>query len=404
MARARRGQTPPLIDLLAREPHRFDTRQAVRVLELHREITDGAEVRFRSSLSLAFPVSDIESVSVPPLPKHPREAKQHAVVTVSFLGLGGASGPLPAPYTEFLAAAARRRDTTGRDFLDLFNHRLVTAAMDLARLYRPALQRGPPQDSNLARQCFALMGLGTPHIRTAIADRAPALLPLAALVNQRPLSAHAIEQAVNAHLGFAYLGPRPRDQARRARLAHARVVPFRGGWLRVPREQRTALGRNGRNRRLGRDAMLGGKLWEQSAGIVLALGPMAIEEAERLFPTARGKRYRDLAGLLDFLVGGEVEIDLRLLVTTASIRPSRLVRRDPEIGADAPAAARPWRLGWNSWLTRDAAARRDGAVLGRTARLGGGVDGKAAPARLGGRAAPEIRVVALPLGPVPPAS
>jgi type VI secretion system protein ImpH len=361
MASASRGQTSPLIDLLALEPHRFDPRQAVRVLEARRPSEPGQAVRFRSSLSLAFPIGDIESVRWPGVPQQP-------VVTVGFLGLGGATGPLPAPFTEHIAAAARRREFAGRDFLDIFNHRLVTAAMDLARLFRPALQRGPPQKSNLARQSYAVMGLGTRGTRPAIAPRAPAFLPLAALISQRPLSAHAIERAVTARFGI-----------------RARVIPFRGDWLRVPPEQRSVLGRGGRNRRLGRDAMLGGKVWDQSAGIVLELGPMSLAEAERLFPGAAAARYGDLVALLDFLVEGAVAIELRLFVTEDSIGRSRLARTS--------------RLGWNSWVTRRAGTRHGVEPPGRSFRPGR--DRQDAPAEPGQPGAVETRIVVLPCGPAP---
>lgn len=360
MASASRGQTPPLIDLLAREPHRFDPRQAVRVLEARRPAEPGWAVRFRSSLSLGFPIGDIESVQRPGDPRPP-------VVTVSFLGLGGATGPLPAPFTEHIAAAARRREFAGRDFLDIFNHRLVTAAMDLAKLFRPALQRGSPQDSNLARQSFALMGLGTRGMREAIEPHAAALLPLAALVSQRPLSAHAIERAVTAHFGI-----------------RARVVPFRGDWLRVAPEQRSVLGRGGRNRRLGQDAMLGGRIWDQSAGIVLELGPMPLDQAQRLFPAAPETLHGDLVALLDFLVEGAVAIELRLLVTEDSIGRSELKRSS--------------RLGWNSWLTRRAGARHGESAPGRISRVGRGRDTAAEPR---GGAAVATRIVMLPCTPLP---
>ncbi len=322
-------------------------------------------MRFRSSLSLAFPVGDIESVKLSGLQPH--------VVTVSFFGLGGPTGPLPVPFTEHVAAAARRRltatarirDTAGRDFLDIFNHRLVASAMNLARLFRPALQRGLPQDSNLARQCYALMGLGTPCTGAALGPGAAALLPLAALVNQRPLSAHAIERAVTAQFGIA-----------------ARVVPFRGGWLRVPTEQRSVIGRRGRNRRLGQDAMLGGRIWDQSAGIVLELGPMPLDEAERLFPGAPASRHRDLVALLDFLVEGAMAIELRLLVTKDSIGRTAL----------SPTS----RLGWNSWLTRRPGGRHGESAPSRPGRGQGG-----APAETGGAAAVATRIVMLPCCPVP---
>src|SRR5271170_8150228 len=130
MATTVRRSVRPLIELLAAEPYRFDSRQAVRVLELMvpgsvpvgllGDPSDEA-VAFRSSLSTAFPASDIDRVEMPPPPSGRR-----SVVTVNFLGLGGAFGPLPVGLTELVATRARRGDTATRDFLDIFNHRLVS--------------------------------------------------------------------------------------------------------------------------------------------------------------------------------------------------------------------------------------------------------------------------------------
>lgn len=321
MASARGGQTDHLIDLLRREHFRFDSRQALRVLEIRQRKVDGADVAFRSSMSLTFPVSDIETVVVPD------DAGVSPVVTVSFLGLGGATGPLPTPYTEHLNAATRRGLTAGRDFLDIFNNRLVMSAMDLAKLFSPAIQAGRPQESSLAKQFYALLGLGTPAILETIPDLAPALLPLAALINQRPLSAHAIERAVTSCFGVP-----------------ARVMPFRGAWLHVSRQQRTEIGKKGRNHRLGMDAMLGGKLWDQSANITLTLGPMSLDTAERFLPgpnTPKDSVQPRLAALLNFLVDGDVGIGTQLIVDPDTVRASRLT------------SAQPMRLGWTSWLRGD---------------------------------------------------
>ena len=324
MASTRGGQTDHLIDLLRREPYRFDSRQAMRVLEIRQRRVEGPDVAFRSSMSLSFPVSPIETVVVP------EETGSPPVITVSFLGLGGATGPLPAPYTEHLNAATRRGITAGRDFLDIFNNRLVMSAMNLAKLFSPAIQAGRPQESSLAKQLYALLGLGTPGILETIPNLAPTLLPLAALINQRPLSAHAIERAVTSQFGVP-----------------ARVKPFRGAWLRVSRQQRTSIGKMGRNQRLGMDAMLGGKLWDQSANITLTLGPMSLDAAERFLPGQTAPKdsvQPRLAALVNFLVDGDVGVGTRLIVDPDTLRPSRLT------------AAQPMRLGWTSWLRSDSPA------------------------------------------------
>src|SRR5215468_9827462 len=114
---------------LFEEGHRFDFYQAVRLLELlypsRVAVGTGAEpdkeaVRFTSSASLAFPATAITTI----------QARNHdvppAAMTVNFLGLAGCLGPLPAHYTERLLERAWRQDTAFRDFLDIFNHRLVS--------------------------------------------------------------------------------------------------------------------------------------------------------------------------------------------------------------------------------------------------------------------------------------
>jgi len=47
-------------------------------------------------------------------------------VHVNFMGIAGIQGPLPLPYTEILMSRMRQKDMAFRDFLDIFNHRLVS--------------------------------------------------------------------------------------------------------------------------------------------------------------------------------------------------------------------------------------------------------------------------------------
>ena len=350
MARARRQPAASLIALLRHDVARFEADQVARILTARQARIGGAPVRYRGTLSLAFAPSDVIAVEVPRTDAPPTDAP---IVTVAFLGLGGATGPLPTPYIEHLAAAARRGDSAGQDFLDLFNHRLIAAAFDGARLFRPVLQPGTPEESTLARQCRALLGLGTPGLVDALAhlgpELEPALLPLAGLLNQRPVSAHAIERALAVLIGTAVAGA-------------VRVRPFRGGWLPLPDGQRTAIGRPGRNRVLGVDAVLGARAWQQDAGITVEIGPVTLAQARRLLPT--GALFATLAGVLDFVTDDGQAAALRLIVRADTLPRARLGR------------AGAMRLGWTAWLRTSVRegprGRLDAARLGRTARLGSG--------------------------------
>src|SRR5206468_7857595 len=79
-------------------------------------------LRFRNSLSLAFPASEIESMQV--------EAADgggmpRIHITPAFIGLLGASGTLPLHDTERAARANLGADESWKPFVDLFSNRAV---------------------------------------------------------------------------------------------------------------------------------------------------------------------------------------------------------------------------------------------------------------------------------------
>jgi type VI secretion system protein ImpH len=328
----RRG-VRPLIELLTAEPYRFDSRQVVRVLGslapgaaplgLRSDPYDEA-MAFRSSLGVAFPASDIDRVEIPAQ----RDRSQRPVVTVNFLGLGGAFGPLPVGLSELVARRARGGDTASRDFLDIFNHRLVSLMMRCWRLFRLALQDTSPEETSFAFYLFALLGLATEGMRTTLGrhsrnrldglDRS--LLGLTGLLNQRPLSLHALERTLAVHFGLP-----------------VRVIPLRGVWLDLEPEERTTIGARGRNQVLGDGAVLGGRVWDQAGGILIAVGPMTFREALTFLPN--GTAFAKMRTLADFLLGGAFAVSLRLTINPQDMPVSRL-----EHGGSM-------RLGWAAWLT-----------------------------------------------------
>jgi type VI secretion system protein ImpH len=334
---------------LAEEPERFDFFQAVRLIEGRTAKTrpvapvgTGAEadeeaVRFKANLSSAFPSGDIADYE-PPL-----EPGDRARLTVNFLGLVGAFGPLPTPIAELVANRRRARDAEAEassDFLDIFNHRLVSLMMRVRRSHRLALQSGAPDETIFASILFALLGLGTKGLRQTargsdrMMDRG--LLHLAGLLNQRPTSLHVIERAVGHYLGI------PVDS-----------VPFQGAWLALPEDQTMVLGRRGRNNRLGAGSLVGRRVWSQTCGIKLVLGPLTLDEFDRLLPT--GDAHDPLKRLLGFMLGGQTHVDLELRLVTRELE--RWIGAKPAGSGSASGPKAPLRLGsnglrlgWNSWL------------------------------------------------------
>jgi len=126
--------------LIGEEPYRFEFFQAVRVLErLLRERNAPGRfanpqteaVRFAAHNSTTFPASEIQSLQW-------REGRAPLMV-VNFMGLTGPEGVLPLYYTQFVAERVRAKDTAARDFLDIFNHRMISLFYQAWEKYRFAI-------------------------------------------------------------------------------------------------------------------------------------------------------------------------------------------------------------------------------------------------------------------------
>lgn len=323
----------PVADLLAEEGFRFEFHQAVRLLEILRPdaepLGEGSDVRaeavrFRSHVGLDFPAADVVQVSRPDGPAGPAE------MAVAFLGAAGGLSPLPRPFTELVLERTARKDTALRDFLDIFNHRLVSLMYRVRKKHRIGLATVSPEKTGLAEHLYALMGLGTPGLRGRMDVDDRALLAYAGLLSQRPRSLTALEQVLTDHLGVPVAGEQ-----------------FRGRWLTLEEDQRTRIGRLGENHALGAGAVLGGRFWDQQGTFELRVGPLPLERFLDFLPP--GSAFRPLADLTRFHVGTELDFTVRLLLRAGEVPPSRL------------GAAGGTRLGWTSWLkTRPRAA--DGEV------------------------------------------
>ncbi|WP_114913151.1 type VI secretion system baseplate subunit TssG [Acidibrevibacterium fodinaquatile] len=325
---------------LLAEPFRFDVRQAVRLLEwIARRSAEAGDahasgavvgplplglgsdprheaVRLRGSFTDRFPPSDIEALSRDPADGQP-------VLTVAFFGLGGALGPLPPPLSARVVARTRAHDYAARDFLDIFNHRLLSLFLRQWRLFHPALQDPDAPASPARLPLLALLGLATlPESGpAAAASRLPgvmqSLIAAAGLLNPRPVSGQALQRLLANHFGVP-----------------VRLRPLQGRWLLLAADQLTRLGQTGM---LGRGAMLGRKVWDQQAGLEIEIGPMAWLRFLPLLPGGAG--HDQLQALVAFALGGAFDVNVRLLLRAAEVPGARLGRA----GA---------RLGWTSFLGR----------------------------------------------------
>ena len=328
---AKSWRTDPSVEqVLFEEGYRFDFFQAVRLLErlypdgqpVGQDVNPAREVvRFHAHQSLSFPPSAIHQL----LP--PEHGSGPAHMTVAFMGLTGPLGALPRHYTELLLERLRyHRDRTLRDFLDLFNHRLITLfyrAWEKYRVpiaYERALLKGAGED-RFSLYLFDLIGLGTAGLRGRMAVNDGALLFYAGLLAQRPHSASALCGILQDYFGVPVT-----------------VAQFVGEWLPLATTDRSCLGMGATNNALGSTAVCGDRVWDQQATFRLQLGPLPYAAFCRFLPT--GSALQPLLGMTRFYAGEESDFTVQLTLKAAEVPGCRL----GETGAQAP------RLGWSTWL------------------------------------------------------
>lgn len=318
-------------DWLFAEPWEFEFFQAVRLLELlYHDRTPPGEgfsaaeevVRFRSTVTQVFAASEVQALARPPAPGEPPE------MSVNLSSLGGATGPLPADDSDRVIERAWRKDFAGRDFLDLFHHRLLSLLVRTRKAHHPSYTALTPFEGPIASYLYAFFGLApeTLQNRTRVADRA--LVFYSGILSQHPRSASGLEQLLGDYFGIP-----------------ARVVQLLGQWRQLEPHTWTLIGRAGQNHGLGDGALLGTRVWDQQGRFEVNLGPMPLRTFLDLLP--RGSGFEPLCQLARFYAGPELEFGFRLTLSASEVPESRL--------------GQSW-LGWTSWLKTQPFASDDSQV------------------------------------------
>lgn len=321
---------------LTQSPWRFEFHQAVRLME---HLLDGDRVgfgsdarregiRFRALPNLSFPASEVSEVYVPE-----SDAGSQGELTVAFMGLATAMGPLPRPVVERILERVARRDRAFRDFLDIFHHRLIGYHYRAREKHRPSMRWVAPEESILAEPLFALAGLGSPALRnrSAIPDRS--LLGLSATLG-RPKS---IAQGFAGTLAHYFGVP-------------VKEAPFQGRWHSLSHDAWTHLsarpqGSSSTRGGLGVDLVLGTRAWDQSATFELRLGPLDLPTFLSFLPgdprrrVPDGDRLAPLRSLVRLQAPQGIEVKGRLILA-------------PNQARAIPLASQPRgpRLGYTAWL------------------------------------------------------
>lgn len=338
MASSKWGTDHRLDESLFASGYEFDFFQAVRLLvqlqsERHKEASVSQPdemVRFGVENTLSFPASAIASID-DGCDGGPSSMK------ITFLGMTGPGGVLPAAYTEIAIDCEAFGDTAYADFLDIFNHRLIWffyRAWEKHHFFigYERVSPGGSEPDALTSYLFDLIGMGTPGLKRRMPILDQALLRYAGLISQRPHSAEALRTLLHDYF-----------------RAPVEIEQFLGKWHTLEMSELCFLGSGESNTQLGGGAVAGDAVWSRQTLLRIAFGPVSVKRFRSFLPDGVG--FCEAVSLVRWFLGSPLDFEVQPILAGDEV-PGCLLGDDT---FDGP------RLGWSAWLNMESSvnAARD---------------------------------------------
>jgi type VI secretion system protein ImpH len=324
---------PPLLEEMRALPGSFAFPQAAELAERRIRSQGGAAtdcLRYSVNPDLSFPPGDIASVSVAE-----REGDAALVrMTLNFMGLHGASSPLPAYFTEYVAQHADAPDAL-RDFFDIFNHRLAGLLQSAWIKYRYYAQYQSGAADRLSSRFFGFIGAGRQEVREAKDLCWPRLMAYMGLIAFNSNSTGSLESILRHYFGHEAIV----------------VQPCVARWVAIPADQQSALGED--NCSLDDDFVIGESMPDQTGKFRIRIFDLTWERFNAFLPGE--KNFADLRTLVRFVLNACLDFDVELCLRPEEIRPWRLAEDNERL------------LGWSVWCGEGG----DGVVVLETGREDG---------------------------------
>ncbi len=314
--------------LLRAEPWSFDFFHAVQLLERLRlgrrrvglfNEPSREVVRFTAHPSMAFPASAIQSLEAD---------SPEWTMMVNFLGLTGPMGVLPHHYTVAIQDRARVKDSTLRDFLDIFNHRATSLFYRAWTKYRLPVRYPRGMDDQLSLALLSLTGLATKGLRRRHEVDDETFVWLSGLFGMQARSAVALEQIVEEYFQV------PTD-----------VIQFVGAWYPLAGDSTCTLSEDeDPSEQLGLGAVVGDEVFDQQARVRVRLGPLTMAQYRRFLPGESG--YRRLREITRLFSRDTIDFEVQLVLQRDDVPTCMLSGSGEEL--EQP--EQPVQLGWTTWV------------------------------------------------------
>lgn len=309
-------------DRLFAEPYSFEFVQAMRLLQLFYpnrkpvglfSSPDTEIVRFGSRAVLTFPASEIHEFE--------RRPGRAPLMRLNFMGVIGPLGVLPLYYTELVGDRLRERDPVLRDFLDIFQHRMVSLFYRAWQKYRFLLGYEQGQGDAFSQYLLDIIGLGTKGLQNRQVIPDLSFVYYAGLLAQQPRSAEALRLMLHDYFEVPVT-----------------VEQFLGAWYQLDEPSQCNLDDGfAVSQQLGFGAVAGDEIWDPQSRARIVLGPLSLKRYLDFLPS--GTAFKPLQSMVRFFAGDEFDFEVQLLLKREETPGLEL----GSVGDESP------QLGWVSW-------------------------------------------------------
>jgi type VI secretion system protein ImpH len=328
---------------LQSQPYRFSFVQACRLLEQICAIQGrpsksvGCDalpteefIRFAALVSRSFPPSEVAKLTHLADPQEAEavdsEAANKPTLTVSFMGLFGPSGVLPYHDTQRIIDAGNRKNPE-RDFLDVFNHRVISLFYRASTKYRipfafeATYQKSMENENVVTQALYALAGMGTPCLRKRLEVSDELSIEFAGLFGHQVKNAISLQRLLSDYFGLP-----------------VSIRQFVGQWMYLSKENQSYMpSRNmmlGQNCALGNSFILGERVWDVGGKFRVQIGPLTKAQFDSFLPG--NPQLVKAAQITQLYAGNQFDFDIQLELIAQEVPPTQL--------GDTS------RLGFNTWV------------------------------------------------------
>lgn len=253
-------------------------------------------VRFCPWPGMGFPASEFKKIEMSDDPRLP------PTVRTTFMGLYGVESPLPTAYTDNIT---QRRDgyEAVSDFLDIFNHRLITQYYRIWRKYSYPATFLPGGADSTSKYLLSLCGLGIDGCANNITTPLSRFLALTGMMRLPTRTREGIVALVRL------LAPD----------TEARIIPH--DRCRIPLRRQLAMSAR-RPVSMADSPVMGTHTVDVNSQVLLQLQTDNADEAREWLP---GRQlHNDLLALLQVYLGARLHVRLQLSVLRSLLPDARL--------------------------------------------------------------------------------